>query len=66
MTLSFLFRLKHPCVFDVIHKHNLIDKIVNHVTTLMEFDTKSTVELLLNHVDKMPVCFLCIDFMICV
>lgn len=54
--LDFCDRLKHKDVFDLIHKHSLFHSISDKIEMLVDFDKDRAVRLLLENMDKVPVC----------
>ncbi|KAK2146463.1 hypothetical protein LSH36_606g03004 [Paralvinella palmiformis] len=53
--LYIFLKLRHPEVFDLIHRHNLFDSISDQIVLLMEFDVEAAIKMLLDNTDRIPV-----------
>ena len=53
--LGIYLRLRHPDVFELIHKHNLFDSISDKIELLMAFEPTEATKMLLDNVTKVPV-----------
>ncbi|CAG5117731.1 unnamed protein product, partial [Candidula unifasciata] len=52
--LDIYLRLKHQDVFQLIHDHNLYDKISDKITQLMDLDQNRAVKMLLDNIEIIP------------
>ena len=52
----FFHRLKHKDVFLLINKYNLFEAVSEKTEQLMEFDLDNAVKMLMDNVQKIPVC----------
>ncbi|ESO12746.1 hypothetical protein HELRODRAFT_105502 [Helobdella robusta] len=52
--LYIFIKLGHKDIFDLIFKHNLYNEVSCHVITIMNFDPDTTVNMLINNLDKIP------------
>ncbi|KAH9500097.1 Vacuolar protein sorting-associated protein 41 [Bulinus truncatus] len=52
--LNIYLRLKHSDVFQLIHNHNLYDKISDKIIQLMDLDQEKTVKMLLDNSETVP------------
>lgn len=53
--LDIYLRLKHEDVFQLIHTHQLYDKISDKIIQLMDLDQDTTVKMLLDNNDTVPI-----------
>ncbi|XP_028395633.1 vacuolar protein sorting-associated protein 41 homolog [Dendronephthya gigantea] len=54
-SLAIYLELKYDGVFELIHKHNLLDSIHDKIVMLMDFNTKKAVSMLVENIKKVSI-----------